>query len=34
MPIAGAAHVGGFIAGMVLLRPLLLWRWGSQAGRA
>ncbi|KQM27101.1 MULTISPECIES: rhomboid family intramembrane serine protease [unclassified Sphingomonas] len=30
MPIAGAAHVGGFIAGMVLLRPLLLWRWGRQ----
>jgi membrane associated rhomboid family serine protease len=28
MPIAGAAHVGGFIAGMVLLRPLLAWRWG------
>ena len=27
MPIAGAAHVGGFIAGMVLLRPLLRWRW-------
>ncbi|MGN5374260.1 rhomboid family intramembrane serine protease [Sphingomonas hankookensis] len=34
MPIAGAAHVGGFVAGMVLLRPLLRWRWGSQAGRA
>lgn len=34
MPIAGAAHVGGFVAGMVLLRPLLWWRWGSQARRA
>lgn len=32
MPIAGAAHVGGFIAGMVMLRPLLLWRWGRQRG--
>ncbi len=31
MPIAGAAHAGGFVAGMVLLRPLLRWRWGSQA---
>lgn len=30
MPIAGAAHVGGFIAGMVLLRPLLVWRWGGR----
>ncbi|MEP9400961.1 rhomboid family intramembrane serine protease [Sphingomonas sp. VNH70] len=28
MPIAGAAHVGGFLAGMLLLRPLLVWRWG------
>lgn len=28
MPIAGAAHAGGFIAGMLLLRPLLRWRWG------
>ncbi len=27
-PIAIAAHVGGFVAGMVLLRPLLRWRWG------
>ena len=34
MPIAGAAHVGGFIAGMVLLRPLLLWRWGARHGVA
>ena len=32
MPIAGAAHVGGFIAGMVLLRPLLVWRWGERRG--
>ncbi len=31
MPIAGAAHAGGFVAGMVLLRPLLWWRWGAQA---
>jgi membrane associated rhomboid family serine protease len=30
MPIAGAAHVGGFVAGMVLLRPLLRWRWGGR----
>ncbi|MDJ0278078.1 rhomboid family intramembrane serine protease [Sphingomonas sp. 2R-10] len=29
MPIAGAAHAGGFVAGMVLLRPLLRWRWGG-----
>ncbi len=34
MPIAGAAHAGGFVAGMVLLRPLLWWRWGAQASRA
>lgn len=27
MPIAAAAHVGGFLAGLVLCRPLLLWRW-------
>lgn len=26
-PIAIAAHIGGFIAGLVLARPLLLWRW-------
>lgn len=32
MPIAGAAHVGGFVGGMVLLRPLLVWRWGGQRG--
>lgn len=27
MPIAAAAHVGGFIVGLALCRPLLLWRW-------
>ena len=27
MPIAAAAHVGGFLAGLVLCRPLLLWKW-------
>lgn len=26
-PIAAAAHIGGFIAGLALCRPLLLWRW-------
>ncbi|MBW4329332.1 rhomboid family intramembrane serine protease [Stakelama sp. CBK3Z-3] len=26
-PIAAAAHVGGFIAGLALARPLLAWRW-------
>lgn len=26
-PIAAAAHVGGFIAGLILCRPLLMWRW-------
>ncbi|MHA6722990.1 rhomboid family intramembrane serine protease [Sphingomonas sp. RS2018] len=26
-PIAAAAHVGGFIAGLVLCRPLLMWNW-------
>ena len=26
-PIAAAAHVGGFLAGLALCRPLLLWRW-------
>lgn len=25
--VAGAAHVGGFVVGLVLTRPLLLWRW-------
>jgi membrane associated rhomboid family serine protease len=29
MPIAAAAHIGGFLAGLVLCRPLLLWRWRS-----
>lgn len=28
MSIATAAHVGGFIAGLALIRPLLLWRRG------
>ena len=26
-PVAIAAHVGGFLAGLALARPLLLWRW-------
>ncbi|WP_033919899.1 rhomboid family intramembrane serine protease [Sphingomonas sp. 37zxx] len=26
-PIAAAAHVGGFIAGVALVRPLLAWQW-------
>lgn len=26
-PIAAAAHVGGFLGGLILCRPLLLWRW-------
>lgn len=26
-PIAVGAHVGGFLAGLALARPLLLWRW-------
>lgn len=30
MPVAGAAHVGGFIAGMIVLKPLLRWEWGPQ----
>ncbi len=36
MPIAGAAHVGGFLVGMLLLRPLLRWRWSArlQSGSA
>lgn len=29
MAIAVAAHVGGFIAGLLLARPLLLWRYRS-----
>lgn len=27
LEIAIAAHVGGFVAGLLLARPLLLWRW-------
>lgn len=27
MPIAAAAHIGGFVAGLALARPLLVWRW-------
>jgi len=27
MPIATAAHIGGFIAGLVLARPMLAWRY-------
>jgi membrane associated rhomboid family serine protease len=27
MPIAIAAHIGGFIAGLVLARPMLAWRY-------
>ncbi len=27
MPIAAAAHIGGFLVGLALCRPLLLWRW-------
>lgn len=27
MPIAIAAHIGGFLAGLLLARPLLLWRY-------
>lgn len=26
-PVAIAAHIGGFLAGLALARPLLLWRW-------
>ena len=26
-PIAAAAHIGGFIVGLALCRPLLMWRW-------
>jgi membrane associated rhomboid family serine protease len=35
MPVAGAAHIGGFLVGMLLLRPLLRWRWSTrlQSGR-
>ena len=27
MPIATAAHIGGFIAGLILARPMLAWRY-------
>ncbi|WP_239987353.1 rhomboid family intramembrane serine protease [Sphingosinithalassobacter portus] len=27
LQIAAAAHIGGFIAGLILARPLLSWRW-------
>ncbi len=27
MPIAAAAHIGGFIAGLILARPMLAWRY-------
>ncbi len=27
MPIAAAAHIGGFVVGLALARPLLAWRW-------
>ncbi|KQN26155.1 protease [Sphingomonas sp. Leaf33] len=27
MPIAAAAHIGGFVLGLALCRPLLLWNW-------
>ena len=26
-PIAIAAHIGGFLAGLAMAKPLLLWRW-------
>ena len=26
-PVATSAHVGGFLAGLALARPLLMWRW-------
>jgi len=26
-PVAIGAHIGGFIAGLILTRPLLLWRY-------
>lgn len=27
MPVAGAAHVGGFVVGVLLARPLMRWHW-------
>lgn len=32
MPIAAGAHIGGFLAGLVLFRPLLVWRWRTAGG--
>ena len=29
MPVAAAAHIGGFVAGLALCRPLLMWNWRS-----
>jgi membrane associated rhomboid family serine protease len=25
--VAAAAHIGGFLAGLALARPLLMWKW-------
>ena len=25
--VAAAAHIGGFVAGLALAKPLLLWKW-------
>ena len=25
--VAAAAHIGGFVAGLALAKPLLMWRW-------
>lgn len=33
MPIAAPAHVGGFVAGLLLVRPLLRWRLGWRGAR-
>lgn len=27
MPVAGAAHVGGFLVGVLLARPMMRWHW-------
>ncbi|WP_294263072.1 rhomboid family intramembrane serine protease [uncultured Sphingomonas sp.] len=27
MPVAGAAHIGGFVVGVILARPLMRWHW-------
>ena len=29
MTIAAGAHIGGFLAGLLLTRPMLLWRYRS-----